>query len=158
MKFTPTDVYTKLQKIDKEVKIKLFANGAVVPVLHKNGSIGVGRYKIIKTKAGFYNIIDKDQEVIIKQINLPQSAALLANKLALGKWIDTTILNADRSYGHAAFEEELQTALANKKLKKKEGTAAEILYTKAKISKLKKDKFKKEILFDYEHMLIQRIR
>lgn len=158
MKFTPADVYTKLKKIDKDVKIKLFANGAVVPVLYKNGSIGVGSFKIVKTKEGFYNILDKDQEVIIKQINLPQSAALLANKLALGKWIDTTIVNADRSYGHAAFEEELQTTLAKKKIKKKEIAAAEILYTKAKISKLKKDNFKKEILFDYEHMLIQRIR
>ena len=69
-------------------------------------------------KTGFYSILNYCNDVVVDYINLPQSAALLANRLALGKYMDDNILIADRSYGHALFEEELHK-LHQDDLKKK---------------------------------------
>lgn len=148
-----TDVYAKIKKLDQDVKTDLIRQGIVPPIKNKDGSISVGYFKIIKERTGFYEIVDFSGETVVEQINLPQSAALLANKLALGKYIDDNILTTDRNYGHAMFEETLQTQLANKKLIKKDFDSADLLFTKAKISKVKKDRYKKEIISRFEKLI-----
>ena len=145
------EVYSKLAQINKNVKEQLRKNGVVVPSKTKEGHIKVGRYYIIKNN-GFYEIADYANEVIVKQINLPQSAALLANKLALGKFIDSTILEADRKYGHAVFEEELQQKLAKKYLNKNVEYAG-LLLNKAGINKLKKQHYRNLILSGFEKLI-----
>ncbi len=147
------DIYEKIKQLDRSVKADLRRQGIVIPKKYKDGSIGVGRYRIVKENTGFYSILDYRNETIIEQINLPQTAAILANKLALGKFLDDQILNSDRRYGHALFEETLHKNLAEKNIKKNKLDEADLFYTKAKISKYKKDKFKKEINSGYEKLL-----
>lgn len=147
------DVYKTIKVIDKDVKTKLMRQGIVPPIKNKDGSISVGRFIIVKNSTGFYDIIDQTNEIIIDGINLPQSAALLANKLALGKFVDDIILTADRNYGHALFEETLQNKLAKKKLTKQDFDGAELLLTKASNAKNKKETNKQVIVRSFEKLI-----
>ena len=152
MKLLPNDIYKKIKELDIDVKEKLKRQGIVVPVQERDGSIRVGFYKIVKHD-GVYSIVDFGNESIIDSINLPQSAALLANKLALGKGVEDNILIADRKYGHALFEETLQTNLAVKHIKKNKLDDADLMYTKAKISKQKKERYRDEIARGFEKLI-----
>lgn len=153
MKAIPKDIYKKIQEIDRDVKEQLFRQGMVVPVKSNDGSIRVGRYSIKKLETGFYSVLDFRNEPIIDNINLPQTAAILANKLALGKFVDSKILNYDASYGHALFEEELHIKLATSLIKKQDMDRADLMFTKSAIAKSKKEKYKKEINAGFEKLM-----
>ncbi len=146
-------IYETIKNLDRNVKEDLRRKGIVIPKRLKDGSIAVGRYKIVKQQTGFYSILDYRNEAIIEGINLPQTAAVLANKLALGKFLDDELLNNDRRYGHALFEEILHNQLAERSIKKNKLDDADIFYTKAKISKYKKDRFKEVINSGYEKLI-----
>lgn len=153
MNTNPINIYQKIKEIDDSVKKTLKSKGLVVPKKYSNGTIGVGSYKIVKDDNGFYNILDYAHEPVVKQINLPQTAAILANKLALGKLLDEQILTADRKYGHAFFEEKLQNTLFTKNLKRNKIEAADLMLIKARISTLKKEHYKKEIVRGFDKLL-----
>ena len=153
MKLTTAEIYSKIQDLNRDVKEELKRQGVVVPLRKKDGSIQLGRFFIKKGKDGFYSILDFRNEAIVSKINLPQTAAVLANKLALGKWIDDEILYADARYGHALFEESLHRRMAENSLKSSNFDKAEVMYTKLAISKHKKEQFKKEINFGFEKLL-----
>lgn len=153
MKTIPSDIYIKIQQLNQNVKNQLLKQGVVVPVKTNNGSVRIGRFYIKRLDTGFYSIIDYRNESIVKNINLPQTAALLANKLALGKWIDDQILQCDASYGHALFEEELHIKLADSSMKKQDINRAELMLTKSSIAKSKKEKCRKEILLGFEKLM-----
>ena len=110
MKHTSDDIYKKVKDLSKNVTDHLRRQGVIVPTKTEDGLIRVGHFKIKKSKTGFYSILNYRNDTVIDFINLPQTAALLANKLALGKFIDDNLLAADRSYGHALFEEEVNTS------------------------------------------------
>jgi len=153
MKKTPDDVYNQVKHLAEKVKLELQKQGVAIPSKAEDGTIVVGHYKIKKSKTGFYSILNYCNDVVVDFINLPQSAALLANKLALGKYMDDAILNADRSYGHALFEEELHKILAEKSIKSKNIDRAEIMFTKCNIAKFKREQHKKTIVNDFEKLL-----
>ena len=153
MKQIPDEIYNKIKKINSDVKEDLRRRGIVVPKQNKDGSITVGRYKILKDNRGFFTIVDYGNETIIERINLAQSAALLANKLALGKFIDDEVLNADMKYGHALFEETLQEKLARKSIKKNDLDRADLMFTKAKLSRLRKEHYRGEITRGFEKLI-----
>jgi hypothetical protein len=113
----------------------------------------VGTFSIVKDTTGFYNILDSNQYIVEKNINLPQTAAVLANKLALGLWSDKEILDKDRKYGHCCFDETLykQRYLKNKKLKNYD--QAEIFIEKYQIAKLRKQQIHNEIVQGFEKLL-----
>jgi hypothetical protein len=146
-------IYDTIRHLDKSVKNDLRQKGIVIPKRLKDGSIAVGRYKIVKQQTGFYSILDYRNEPIVEGINLPQTAAVLANRLALGKFLDDNLLSNDRRYGHALFDEVLHNQLAERSIKKNKLDDADIFYTKAKISKYKKDRFKAEINSGYEKLI-----
>jgi len=145
MKITSDEIYLKIKQISTDVKEKLKLQGIVVPVKKRDGSIQIGSYSIKKERSGFYSILDFKNEVIFKSINLPQTAAIQANRLALGKYIDDDILQADVKYGHAYFDEELHTQLAERCLDKKDFDRAEVMYTKSTIAKHKKNQHMFEV-------------
>jgi hypothetical protein len=153
MSLTINTVYERIKLLDRSVKEDLRNRGIVIPKKYKDGSIGVGRYRIVKLQTGFYSILDYRNESILEGINLPQTAALIANRLALGKFMDDRLLDNDRRYGHALFDETLHNILAEKSLKKNRLDDADLFFTKAKISKYKKDKFKEEINSGYEKLM-----
>lgn len=145
MKQIPKEIYSKIKLLNKDVKQKLLSQGVVVPVRNKDGTIKVGKFIIKRLETGFYSILDYRYEQIINNINLPQTAAVVANKLALGKWLDDTLLSCDTRYGHALFDEELHKKMGHSLIQKKDIDRAELMFTKSEIAKRKKEKYKKEI-------------
>jgi hypothetical protein len=106
-------LYRKLEVVSNQVKKQFRNKGIVIPIKNDDGSISLGNYTIVKEN-NFYKILNYAQETVVENINLPQTAAVLANNLALGKFIDIQILNIDRKYGYAEFEEQLSTRLLKK--------------------------------------------
>jgi hypothetical protein len=153
MKITSDEIYLKIQQISTDVKEKLKRQGIVVPVKKRDGSIQIGSYSIRKDGNGFYSIVDFRNEVIINRINLPQTAAIQANRLALGKYIDDDIMQADTKYGHAHFDEELHTHLAERSLSKKDLDKAEMMYTKSTIARHKKNQQMFEVKKSFEKLM-----
>lgn len=145
-----SEVYQKLENLSNQVEQRLKKKGIAVPVQNEDGSIQVGQYCILKLD-GFYKIIRRD-EIIADKINLPQTAAIIANNLAMGKFFDSSILNLDRSYGYAEFEERLHRLHAEKYIKKNIDHA-ELLFTKSYIKKQKKEAYKRDILKQFENLL-----
>jgi hypothetical protein len=153
MKLTTAEIYSKIQELNRDFKEELKRQGVVIPLRKKNGSIQIGSYFIKKGNDGFYSVLDFRNEAIIGRINLPQTAAVLANKLALGRLIDDDILQADIRYGHALFEELLHRRLAENSLKSSNYDKAEVMYTKLAISKHRKEQFKREIDKGFEKLV-----
>jgi hypothetical protein len=143
-------VYRKLQVVTDQVKQQLQRKGVAIPVKNDDGSIALGHYTIVK-QDNFYAILDFSNEVIVDKINLPQSAAIIANGLALGKFVDTDTLNLDRQYGFCEFEELLYSKLAEKNLDKNIDRA-DMMYTKKNINRDKKIKFKRSIMKRFEKL------
>lgn len=153
MKQIPNDIYQKVKQLGQDVKERLRSQGIVVPTKTEDGAIRVGHFKIKKSRSGFYCILNYRNDVVVDHINLPQTAALLANKLALGRWIDDSLLVADQKYGHALFEEELHKLMAEKNIKSNNLDRADVMFTKFKIAKHKKEEHRKVILNGFEKLM-----
>ena len=78
---------------------------------------------------------------------------MLANRLALGKYLDNELLDADRRYGHALFEEELHLTLAERNLKSNNVDRADVLFTKFKIAKHRKEQHRKTIIIGFDKLM-----
>lgn len=153
MKKQPTQkTYIELERIASEVKQDLRRRGLIIPVKEKDGTITVEGYRIVKELTGFYTVTDTRNQPIVTNINLPQTAALLANDLALGRWLNTDILNQDRHYGYNTFEETISKLHAHTSLKKKNIDRAEILFTRSKIAQDKSKKLKNELVSRFEKL------
>lgn len=147
----PDKLFRKLYVISEQVKQDLKDKGRVIPIENDNGTVGVGYFSIAKPN-NFYVILDYSGEVIVDHINLPQTAVILANGLALGRLLDTQILKVDQCYGYAEFEEELHKHLAEKNFKK-DIDRAQIMLTKSSINHNKKNYYRKQIIRKYEKLV-----
>lgn len=153
MKQIPNDLYQKIEMLDTNVKEQLRKQGIVVPVRSNNGSVKIGRYSIEKNKTGFYSVTNYRGEMVVENLNLPQTAALVANRLALGKSFDDEIVTLDKRYGHAEFDELVHNQLADKNIKLKDYDKAEVMLAKSSVAKYRKDEFKKTITKGFEKLL-----
>ena len=153
MKQQNNDVYLKIEQLNKNSKEKLLQQGVVIPIKNNNGTISVGNFTIKRNKDGFYSILDFEKDIVIEKINLPQTAAILANRLALGKFINDEILDADRQYGYASFEEELHDRLVEKCLTLKSLDKVDIMTVKSKISKHKKEEYMKIVIRSFDKLM-----
>jgi hypothetical protein len=153
MKQTPDDIYQKVKQLGLDVKEQLKRQGIIIPTKTPDGSIRVGYYTIKRNKTGFYSILDYSNEAVVEFINLPQTAAMLANRLALGKYLDDELLDADRRYGHALFEEELHLTLAERNLKANNVDRADVMFTKFKIAKHRKEQHRKTIVIGFDKLM-----
>jgi hypothetical protein len=151
MKQVTEQVYKKIQKRSSEVKQEFRRKGIVLPTKNTDGSITLGRYSVVKLQNSFYAIKDKTGDIVVDKINLPQTAALLANGLELGRWIDTQLLQKDRTYGYALFEETLYKRHAEKNMRK-DADRAQVMLTKSGINRIKKETCKREILSSFEKL------
>lgn len=149
MKNLSEDLYFKMKKVSDEVRKDLRRKGLVVPVKNNDGSINIGRYTIVKDMSGFFDILDYSGDIVVDKINLAQTAIVLANKLALGQYKDTTLLDADRHYGYADFEEKLYSKAINRK----ESSAISVYLSKYDDAKLKKNVHKLTITRSFEKLI-----
>jgi len=151
MRNLPKNLYYRIQQLSEEVQEELKKKGVVAPVKNSDGTISVGRYTIIKTLQG-YEVLDARGDVVVDGINLPQTAILVANNLALGRFKDNSIIDNDRRYGYALFEEELHNrAVSNSKKRTLE--YFDLMSTKAAIAKHKKEQYKRDLLNKYEKLI-----
>jgi len=125
----------------------------VVPIKKDEDTIQLDKFLIKKIDNGFYNILNIRGNEIVHGINLPQTAVILANKLALGKWLDLELLQYDKKYGFAMFDELVHKRSIQNSLKKKEYDRAELMQNKYSIAKHKRNYYKKLIINDYQKLL-----
>ena len=114
----------------------------------------VGNYLIVKDFEGFYSILDRDNDVVVDQINLPQTAVVVANNLALGRYKDVNLINADKNYGYAAFDELLHMR-AVEKSSKKSLEYFDVMLTKGMLARAKKESYRSDIVRSFEKLLNQ---
>lgn len=148
----PNDLFKKIVKLSDEVKENLRKKGIVIPTENQDGTINIGDFKIVKTQTGFYNVIDRYKEIVVENLNLPQSAVLIANGLALGKWKDTKVIDLDQKYGYALFEEQLHKRAVDKS-EKKSLEYFDLNMTKCLIAKAKKERNRTELVQSYEKLV-----
>jgi hypothetical protein len=151
MKPITDDLYKKIVKVSAEVKKDFRRRGLVIPVENKNGSISLDNFTIAKDNDGFYVIINRRGDEIVSNINLPQTAAVLANGLALGHFLDDKLLRADREYGYALFDETLHER-AVKRSKNKSLDYFDLMLSKCMIARAKKEQYKGEIVKSFEKL------
>ncbi len=140
----------KVQTIADSVKQDLRKKGVVVPVKHKDGSIGFDDFLMIKKNDGFY--VTKDRRVYAEKLNLPQTAIIIANNLALGRGIDDKLIENDRWYGYRAFDEEVYTKSASNSLKNKNYDRADWCFTRASIARSQKESYKSGIMTHFNRL------
>lgn len=140
-------IIKKIVNLSKQVTNEFQQKGIAIPVKNDDGSITVGNFSIVKID-NFYYIQGSNKENIISKINLPQTAILLANGLALGKFFDTNLYQKDQNYGYALFEEILYSARSKRKNIDKNWFYS----IKLNDAKTKKEFYKKTITGSFEKL------
>ena len=140
----------KVQVLADNVKRDLRKKGVIVPVKHKDGSISFDEYTMIKKQDGYY--ILKGNTEVAGPINLPQTAIVIANGLALGRSVDYKLLDHDKWYGYKSFDEEVFTRSANNSIKTKNYDKADWCFTRAGIAKQQKEAHKSDILSHFNRI------
>ena len=148
-------LYGKVQEIAKGVTQDLRSKGLVVPTRSKNGTVRFGDYSIVKTN-GFYSVMGRSNVKIVENINLPQTAILVANNLALGRLADNKLISEDQQYGFRSFEEDQYKHVSDSAAKKKDWDKFDILTVKQSIAHLKAEQAKRSIVTSFEKL--RRIR
>jgi hypothetical protein len=151
MKTLTDDLYKQIEQLNNRVRSDFYNKGLVLPIRNRDGSIGIGMYKIKKTSGQFYAILNHNNEIVADQINLPQTAALVANELALGKFLNKDLIQTDRDYGYALFEEELQHRAVIRS-NRKGLDHFDIMLSKCMISRAKKEEYKRVIMKSFDKL------
>ena len=144
MQITEKNLFEKFQKLAKAVKNDFKNKGLVIPVQHKDGTIQIGPYSIKKKDSAYY-IADPRGSIIVGPLNLAQTAVLVANDLALGRWPDTTVLTHDQWYGYKDFAEAAAISTAERARKNKDLDRADFSLYKASVAAEQKLYYKKTI-------------
>ena len=101
MKKLDPKLFSKVEIVAENVLRNLKKKGYVVPSLLENNTINFDGFIVGRDRDDLYFVKHVNREIKIPRINLPQTAALLANSLALGKnadekfesLIDNSVLN-----------------------------------------------------------------
>jgi hypothetical protein len=115
MKKIPNKLFQKVESLAKTVISDFQRRGYVIPIEQKNGTIKFNSYVVGKNSNGFYRVSDTRNNMYPDNLNLVQTAALIANDLALGKILDTAIINIDKTYGYKLFDEQVYETAAKRK-------------------------------------------
>lgn len=111
-------VYYKIQDLTKQIKEDFKSRGVILPTKSENNNIRIGNYFVSKVD-NQYQITNKFKEVVCSNINLPHTAILITNTLALTGKIDKSLLERDRQYGFNSFDRDNFDRLARIFVKKK---------------------------------------
>jgi len=141
-------LYKNIYELVVDVKAGLKAKGLVVPIKHSNGTIQIGKYIIVKN-GGFYSVTHESNRVEYTKINLPHTAIIIANDLALGRWADTALLEYDRQYGFNLFEQQQLKHIADSMIKRNDWSRVDTLLIKHDAARTKADLARRSILMSY---------
>jgi len=152
MTSTSDQVLKKFKLVADIVKKDLKQRGIAIPTKNRDGIVSMENYSIVKNANGFYSIKNRIGDTVIDKINLPQTAALIANSLALGMLTEQRFYRLDQEYGYMSFEVDLLRQHAARSLKKKNLDRAEFLYTKLNIAKIRVETTKASIMYSFEKL------
>jgi len=100
-----SSLFIKVEKIAKTVIDSLKKKGYVVPSSLSNNRVNFDGYIVGRDREGYYYITNPDRDLLIDKINLPQTAALVANNLALGRSNVEHLLDQDKYFGYKDFDQ-----------------------------------------------------
>ena len=143
-------IFWKIRELSKKLKSDFVKKGIIIPTKTPNGSVRVGSYVIDKQNNDFYTVRTMDGETVVQNLNLPQTAIIVANTLALKKVLDKNIIDKDIEYGYAYFEHQLYKRAVERS--KEDPTYYDVRISKFENSGEKADDFKAEILHQYEKL------
>jgi hypothetical protein len=124
--------------------------GYVIPVEQGDGRIRIGAYIVGKNSNGFYSVTDSRNNVYADNLNLKQTAALIANDLALGKILDKAIIDTDRTYGYRLFDQQVYENAAKRK---KNTLDQDVFYeTRRNIARVQKEHAKQQIFNSFRKL------
>jgi len=141
---TEKHLFEKFEKLAHAVKQEFKSKGMIIPSRRRDGVIQIGEYFISK-KDPFYFIKNTRGIIVAGPLNLAQTAIIVANDLALGRWADTKLMDTDRWYGFKAFEEQVAQARADKAYKDKDADRGDLSLSKAVTAGERKVFYKKSI-------------
>lgn len=145
-------VYQTLKQLANNVENELKNIGVAMPIKNTDGSIKVAGYNIKKEKTGFYTVTDISNNIVVDNINLPQTAALIANDLSLGKFINRDLMSNDRKYGFLTFEQDVCKKSHTASIKRKDYDRAELLIDKYNIANMRAGMIKLQISREFEKL------
>lgn len=149
MKLTANELYNKIVYLSQKAKNEFRRRGFIIPSKNTDGTVQVGPYLIKRNSSGFYTITDHANNIVVDHLNLPHTAAVLANELALGRDLDQKILENDREYGYADFEDQM---VEHSIKSNKSQDYIDILRSKFKRSEGKKEVYKSDIVSRYKKL------
>ena len=120
MKLTKNQIFNKVENIARQVKEELRAKGYVVPIKEKDGTVNLDGVRVRKVKNTFYSVYDKHNRPVVENLNSMESAVVIANRLALGKDLDDSLVETDRKYGFQSFKLEVAKSRQEKAVKHSE--------------------------------------
>ena len=151
MKIIPSELYSKFMLISEQVRKTMRRKGLSIPVANTDGTVRLGEYTIIKNSKDFYSIVDKKGDTVINDINLPQTAAIVANNLSVGLTSNNELIERDREYGYALFEELVQKRAAQRSVRE-DPDYAELMVSKCLNAKDKKESCKRFIVRNFDKL------
>jgi len=143
-------LFKRVEQLAEDVKKDFKLKGIAIPVKDSDGSIRFNNYIVTKNKQGFYVILNSSKIPIIENINLAQTAIILANNLAIGKISDNSVVYNDQQYGFNLFEEEQYKRIVQISIKKKDWERVDTLIIKRNIAHEKAELAKNSILSSFE--------
>lgn len=149
MKLT-NNLFKKVEQLAEDVKKDFRIKGIAIPVKDKDGSVRFNNYTVIKNKQGFYSILNSSKITVVEYINLAQTAIMIANNLAIGKFFDDVIIHNDQQYGFNTFEEEQYNRIVQSSIKKKDWDRVDTMIIKRNIAHTKAELAKNSILSSFE--------
>jgi hypothetical protein len=149
MPLTEKHLFEKFEKLAHAVKQEFKSKGIIIPSRRRDGSIQIGDYSITK-KDPFYYIKNSRGIVVAGPLNLAQTAVVVANDLALGRWADEKLIDTDRWYGFKDFEEQSATARADRAYKDKDSDKGDLSLSKAAAAGERKLFYKKSIVSRFD--------
>jgi hypothetical protein len=137
-------LFERIEDLATTVKQEFKRKGFVIPSQHKDGSVQVGKYVIVKRNDAYY-IDDNRGREVVGPLNLARTAILVANELALGRYIDDELITKDRWYGFKAFDERVASTKAAQAINRDDLDRADFNLTRAQIAREHKLSYKKDI-------------
>jgi hypothetical protein len=144
-------LYKKFAELAFEVKETLREKGYVIPAERADGKIKIGNYIIFKNK-GFFDIMTLRGQALYEKINLPQTALIIANSLALGQSVDSKLLENDQKFGYSYFEELNYDRLSKVYLNKRDYARFDSLLIKQELAQIRSKNAKNYILINFEKL------
>jgi hypothetical protein len=95
-----------LEHMMRHIQSSFRQQGVAIPYPVPQG-ISLDNYYIVKNRDAFYTIYDSHNRVVVDQINLPETAILVANDLSVGRMINNDLLDKDTKYGYLVFKQQI---------------------------------------------------